>query len=104
MFDQDLYYKKWIGHSKATELVPVLPLQQNYPFLYYVGQKGDLFTTKNLLRWISHGVVFGVGIFVVILGSVCYTSVNIGGHMADIWFYSIVLYTSIIFVSLLWII
>lgn len=98
VFDQDLYYKSWIQRGTNVEVNQKQSLREYYPYLYYVGQKGNLFTSSNLLRWIGHGVIFGVLSFLVILFSLQNYIVNIQGFTGDIWYCSIVLYTSIIFV------
>lgn len=100
VFDQDLYYKTWIHRNEDAQVNQKINLRENYPFLYYVGQRGNLFTSRNLMRWISHGIFFGIGIFVVIMCSLKSVVINIQGHTPDIWTCSIILYTSIIFVSL----
>lgn len=100
VFDQDLYYKSWIEKQNRVKVDAKVNLRENYPFLYYVGQRGNLFTSANLMSWISHGIVFGVGVFLVVMCSIKSSPLNIHGHTADIWSASIILYTAIIFVSL----
>ena len=101
VFDQDLNYKRWVtlGNSTVSRLENMKNLKTNYPYLYYEGLKGNLFTFSNLIKWISHGVFFGIGIFLIILYSLDDQALNVDGGMADIWVVSIILYTSIIFVS-----
>lgn len=67
VFDQDLYYKKFIVSDKGKEISFRSNLREYYPFLYYIGQKGRIFTARNLLVWILNGAAFGIGIFVMIM-------------------------------------
>ena len=71
LFDQDIYYKKWtVDSSKgSSELVATTNYvtKEYYSYLYYVGQKGEIFTIKNLLLWILQGIVYGAGMYLVIV-------------------------------------
>lgn len=101
VFDQDLYYKRWVKSSDGQLKVEMSQnLKENYPYLYYVGQRNELFTMGNLLKWIIHGIILGVLMFWIILMILGNSHmININGQMGDIWLVSIVLYTCIIFVS-----
>ncbi len=102
LFDQDIYYKKWtLDNSKGTsELVATTNYvtKEYYSYLYYVGQKGEIFTIKNLLLWILQGVVYGAGMYLVIVFCLDDQAMNSTGEMIDVWYISISLYTSIILV------
>lgn len=99
VFDKDLYYRKWTLKNNEQVIDTMSNLKQNYPFLYYVGQKGEIFTLQNLIIWISTGVAFGTAIFLMIMRCVDTEVINGLGYNADIWVVSIMLYTCIIFVS-----
>jgi phospholipid-translocating P-type ATPase (flippase) len=96
LFDKDIYYRYWTegGEQIATSGV----LKEYYPYLYFVGQKGIIFTLWSSIRWIVIGLVFGLGLFLVTLYSVDNQSINSDGHTADIWFVSILNYTTVVLV------
>ena len=102
LFDQDIYYKKWTEDNKGnkSELVATTNYvaKEYYSYLYYVGQKGEIFTIKNLLIWISQGILYGVGMYVTIVICLDDQAMNSTGQMIDVWYISITLYTCIILV------
>jgi len=95
VFDQDIYYKHW---KRVDKIGVVRGLKENYPYLYYIGQNGEIFTFSNLIKWIFLGIVFGSGVAWVILECLDSEVISIEGITSDIWVVSITLYTSIIFV------
>lgn len=102
LFDQDIYYKRW-GYNepgKENDLVTTTnyATKEYYAYLYYVGQKGLIFTITNLLFWIFQGIVYGGGMFVMILFCVDDQAINKDGEIIDIWYVSIVTYTAIILI------
>ena len=99
VFDQDLYYKKFIIDSSGKEISFRTNLREYYPFLYYVGQRGQIFTMANLFGWIFNGAIFGVAIFVMIMKIMDMEQIDENGEMVDIWMVSITLYTTIVLVS-----
>lgn len=99
VFDQDLYYKKFIINSDGKEISFRSNLREYYPFLYYVGQRGQIFTMGNLLSWIMNGAFFGIAIFLMIMNIMDNEQINVHGEMVDIWMVSITLYTTIVLVS-----
>lgn len=99
VFDQDLYYQKFIITSEGKKVSFNSNLREYYPYLYYVGQKSEIFTFFNLAKWIFNGAMFATFIFIIILLSLDNEPMNSAGHMSDVWSISITLYTTIVFVS-----
>lgn len=98
VFDQDLHYVAWENGNNGLSMKMQEELRNYYPFLYYVGQKGKLFTLGNLLFWILNGACFGACSFLIILYCLDDQPMKGDGQMTDIWAISIILYTCIIFV------
>jgi hypothetical protein len=69
-----------------------------YPYLYYIGQKNQIYTFKNLCLWICHSIVVGFIMFMIILKVTSEYPIDRFGHVSDIWFVSLTTYTSIIFI------
>ena len=102
LFDQDVYYKRW-GHSEPggdSGMVTTTnyATKEYYAYLYYVGQKGLIFTIWNLLYWIFQGMLYGAAMFIIILICVDDQAINQKGQMIDIWYVSITTYTAIILI------
>ena len=104
IFDQDIYYKKWTskGPMSRNDQSKILAhrsnLQTRFNYLYYVGQKNLLFNMKNIMLWFFNSIIGALIIFY--LTKECFNSdqINSKGQVQDIWFFSIVMYTIIIFV------
>lgn len=105
LFDQDLYYKRWeMGTTPTSERPELVSTTSHvtkdyYAYLYYVGQLGLLFTFGNLFKWLLQGLVYGATMYIVILYCLDDQSFNATGHMVDIWYLSIVVYTCVILVA-----
>ena len=99
VFDQDLYYKRFIVNDQGKEIEYKTNLREYFPFLYYVGQKNQIFTLYNLFLWIFNGAVFGLAIFVMIMTITDQEQFNVNGEIVDTWMVSITLYTTIVLVS-----
>ena len=99
VFDQDLDYKTW-KKSGRTQIVHTREeLKENYPYLYYVGQRNEIFNDSNMLKWISHGILLGTVMFFMVIYFIKNQALQAEGYTADIWFISLTLYTCIITVS-----
>ena len=97
LFDKDIYYKYWT-ETKEEGISTSSVLKDYYPFLYYVGQHSTIFTLGNAIGWIVVGLFFGTGLFLVTIYSVSGSAMTGDGYTADIWFVSILVYTSIVLV------
>jgi magnesium-transporting ATPase (P-type) len=99
LFDKDIYYKYWGNTPTNTEGIATSTLLKDYyPFLYYVGQQSTIFTLGNALRWIIVGLGFGAGLFLITLYALNEEAIVRDGYMADMWFVSILNYTTIVLV------
>ena len=102
--DQDVYYKKQVvkkeGGQKSIELVENQSLKKSYPLLYYVGQEGSIFNIKNFFKSVLKGSIHSVMIFVVSLLALQKASIDDDGKVADMWYFSVTIYTSVIMVIL----
>lgn len=67
VLDKDLYYKRFcqIGNSEVVHFDTVV--KEYYPFLYYVGQQGTIFSPKNLILWLLEGMVQGAALLLFVL-------------------------------------
>ena len=102
-FDQDVYYKKKVvqseGKIKRVTIVDRPALKKMYPLLYYPGQLNSLFNIKNFYKSVFQGALHAVMIYVV-----SYLTFDLGvldseGHTADMWYFSITMYTAIVLVT-----
>jgi magnesium-transporting ATPase (P-type) len=99
LFDKDIYYKYWGNtQTNAEGIATSTLLKDYYPFLYYVGQQSTIFTLGNAVRWIVVGLGFGAGLFLITLYALNGEAVTRDGYMADMWFVSILNYTTIVLV------
>ena len=96
--DQDVNYKG-ITVNHGTEVVDTRPYVKKYfPKLYYIGQKNTLFTEKKFLASVFQGLVHGILLFFVTFYSTIPGSLGNSGKEVDLYYFSITLYTCIIFV------
>ena len=102
VLDQDIYYRDWAKfHSDSfferNMLFELDDVRVYYPHLYYVGQLNLSFKLSSFLIWISAGIVSAIVLFFflkeVMLGGIAVA----GGKTIGLWFFSIVVYTSVIF-------
>merc|ERR1740139_473329 len=102
VFDQDIYYKKWSRKNAPKDRNKVLAyrenLKQKFNYLYYVGQTNQLFNFKNILLWFINSVIAAAVIFWICIYSFSTNIINSNGQVHDIWFFSILIYTIVIFV------
>lgn len=100
--DQDVYYKKQkvekVGKEKKVQLIDQPNLKKYYPLLYYVGQQNKLFNVPNFFKSVFKGACHAVLIFVVTYLTLKKASVDPEGRVADMWYFSVTIYTSVIFV------
>lgn len=103
LFDKDIYYRYWTiekqkdGEEEESISTSVV-LKDYYPYLYYIGQKSYIFTIGNAIRWIVVGIFFGTGMFLITIYSISNGEINKDGHTPDIWFLSILNYTTVVLV------
>lgn len=110
VFDQDIYYKTYSNekevkqsqiaakknNEKPKKFKELVYLKKYYPKIYYISQNNTIFTWKNFLFWIIQGLFHGVLVFVMTL-FVCENSIVVqSGGTADIWCFSIMMFSSII--------
>ena len=74
LFDKDIYYRYWSDDSKHIATSSLL--KDYYPYLYYVGQKGYIFTIWNSIKWIIVGLAFGAGLFLITIYAVDDQAIN----------------------------
>lgn len=101
LFDKDIYYRYWTTEDPkdGDETIGTnLLLKDYYPYLYYMGQKSYIFTITNAIKWILVGIVFGIGLFLITIYSVTNTAINTDGHQSDLWYLSILNYTTVVLV------
>ena len=105
IFDQDIYYKKWSRQSASQRpnqnkkyLKSRDGLKQNYNLLYYVGQQNLLFNMKNISLWFLNSIAAALFIFFMCKFSYSNDKINSSGQVQDIWYFSILIYTVVIFV------
>jgi len=70
---------------------------QFMPFMYKEGKASPIFNVKNFLLSLLRGIVHGVINFVFTVYVLWLHSADNDGHIADLWFTSVVLYTNIVF-------
>lgn len=101
--DQDVYYKKKmvekVGKTKKVHMVEQPNLKKTYPLLYYVGQTNSIFNVPNFFKSVFKGTVHAVMIFVVSYLTLTKASFDSSGKIADMWYFSVTVYTSIILVT-----
>ncbi len=93
IFDQDIYYKQY-----NNRIVNFEDLKKFYHHLYYVGQKNIIFSYIWIGFWFLSSFVTSIIIFFfsVFIGQSFI--INSSGEDIDLWYLSIVVYTTIIFV------
>ena len=100
--DQDVNYKKQYveknGKNKTVRLVEKPNLKKSYPLLYYVGQQNSVFNVKNFFKSVFKGSIHSVMIFVVSLLVLRKASIDSSGRVADMWYFSVTIFTSVILV------
>ena len=69
VFDRDIYYQFWWGPSgEMMSYLNLRPnLKANYPYLYYVGQKGHLFSLYSFFKEIIVAFVFAACVLLTTL-------------------------------------
>jgi len=97
LFDKDIYYRYWTDDQESIATSGVL--KYYYPYLYYIGQKGYIFTLANAMWWVFIGLMFGLVIFLGIIYAVDAEAINSSGHMADVWYVSILTYTAVVLLT-----
>jgi len=97
VLEQDVNYKT---HSKKNkDKVEIRPLiKKHFPKLYYVGQKNKLFTEAKFFKSVFQGLAHGALLFLVTMFVIEKSTITENGVTADFWYFSITLYTSVIFV------
>lgn len=70
------------------------------PKLYYVGQKGTIFTWTNYFIFVLTGLAHSVIVFVIPYYVYLGTVINKSGTTADMWIFSVTSFTSVIFVRI----
>ena len=102
LFDKDIYYRYWGNEAEQKDgdetINTSVVLKDYYPFLYYIGQKSYIFTIMSSIKWILVGIVFGIGFFLITIYSVTNTAINPDGHQSDIWYFSLLNYTTVVLV------
>lgn len=102
LFDKDIYYRYWstdkVKEDSEETICTSSVLKDYYPYLYYIGQKSYIFTIGNAIKWIVVGIVFGIGLFLITIYSVTNTAINPDGHQSDLWYFSILNYTTVVLV------
>ena len=97
-FEQDVNYKVLSDQEDGT--IKIRPLiKKHFPKLYYIGQKNKLFTSKKFVKSIIQGLIHGVLLFLVTYFILQKATLANEGKTGDFWYFSITLYTSVIFVS-----
>ena len=94
LFDKDIYYRYWSTQENGLKFSP--RLKDYYSYLYYIGQKSYIFTIGSAIKWIVVGLAFGSLIFFLVTYSLQNLSLNSSGATADVWYTSILIYTSMI--------
>ena len=102
VLDQDIYYRDWAkfqndGFFERNLLFDLEDVRQYYPYLYYVGQLNLSFTTKNFIMWIVTAILSAILIFWFTKTSLTSQIAVRSGFNPDLWFFSIIMFTSIIF-------
>lgn len=69
-----------------------------YPYLYYLGQRNVIYTVWSTIWWLCYSFFVGLIIFIISYYSMLPSIVDESGHNPDIWFFSITVYTTIVFV------
>lgn len=73
-------------------------LKGKFPSLYYIGQKGTIFTFPNFIFWSIQGFLHGLFVFFVTFWCFGYGIMSKDGMPAGFAAISITAYTAIIFV------
>jgi len=97
VLEQDVNYKT-ISKDGDGEIQTRPLIKKHFPKLYYVGQKNKIFTEKKFLKSVIQGLLHGLLLFLVTMFVIDKTILTADGDTADFWYFSITLYTSVIFV------
>ena len=102
-FDQDVYYKKKVYENaegkKMLQIVELTNVRKSYPLLYAEGVDGKAFTLQKFFLAVIQGAIHSVIIFVLTYFSLDREIININGTAGDLWFFSITIFTTVIFVT-----
>lgn len=111
IFDQDLYYKTYNkdktgtyktsqisikNTEKRTMFKEIKYLKKYYPRIYYIGQSNTIFTWKNFVYWVIQGCIHGLLVFLMTLFTLNEGIILTIGITADLWVFSIVMFSIII--------
>ncbi len=80
--------------SDGKFLIPLLPK------LYYIGQKSTIFTWTNYFIFVFTGICHSVIVFVIPYYVYTFCIIDINGLNPDMWIFSVTSFSSVIFVSL----
>ena len=104
-FDQDVYFKKTVyEHADGTKVAKITELtnvKKSYPLLYSTSLQLKLFNSKSFTASVIKGAFHSVGIFLLSYFSLDRAIIHSEGTSGDLWYFSIVIFTSVIFVSLI---
>lgn len=75
-------------------------IEKTQPFLYKETKENPIFTKTSFVLSLSRGIVHAMINFMFLVHNIGNTSVDSFGNNGDIWYFSVLLYTNIIFVRL----
>lgn len=99
VFDQDVYYKSWTDGDKK-QLVEAKEMKKFYPQLYHVGQQNLIFNFPGIILWLVGGFVAAAFIFWTSYFAFANSVASSSGQVADLWIFSIVVFSCVIMVTL----
>lgn len=104
VFEQDVYYFKWTSnYKKKKHETKVLEERTGFkkfiPYLYYIGQNNVSFNIMKILLNIGNAIIVSFVLFWVLYLTVFNTALSSNGQLADIWAFSIFLFTNIIIIA-----
>jgi phospholipid-transporting ATPase len=77
-------------------------IYQMMPFMYQENRENQIFTKRSFLLGLFRGIVHGLINFFFIIFVFQQAAMDSEGFVADMWFMSVLIYTNIIFVSLIY--
>ena len=96
IFEKDVYYKSYIDN----ELYDLKVVKKNYPFLYSQTAKLNEFDEEKFFYFLIRGVFHGFFLFYISYAAFIEMPIlNIDGFSGDLWIFSIVLFTLVVFLA-----